>query len=77
MIADVNTLAGVEIVFQDTLLISLDKTLAKVYVPGNHLVITPLIIAASLTPTGTSWLQRLDDSAAQIAEWGNVAFVRA
>ncbi len=58
-------------------MVSLDNSLAKVYLPGDHLVINSLIIGASLTKAGNSWLQKLDDAAAQTAEWGGVAFVRA
>lgn len=77
MSTDISTLSGVEIVFTDTLLVPVDKTISRVFSPGDTLTLTSLILDASVDDEGNSFWSSIDDNADQTARWGTPAFRRA
>lgn len=80
MPTNVDELADVEITFYSTMLVLLNDdpwtSISQTMNRGEHLTITEEIIAASKDRFGNSWLELLDDEAAQERRWGKPMFTR-
>lgn len=77
MATDISTLPGVQVKFLGELLVTLDNSTARVFRPGDTLVLTQLILDSSIDRVGNSFWRHLDSPDEQIARWGAPVFERA